>query len=208
MKQRESDFELRRDSLVIEEADASDEKKRIAKEKRAVEDKSKKLKKLENELNAKLSNVAMSEKKLKDYAKLMKKQTKDVREKDENLKNLAKILNDKKYEMDNNSAAVSELELLLEDEQERYQDLLRNYERLQLLHEQNQLNARTDSFEGTDETAEARIQQMALRIKEKDDELTKKQLVLEDKLAKCDECESTLAAWQSELESVAAAVQN
>ena len=57
-----------------------------------------------------------------------------------------------------------------------------------------------------DGAVEDRIQQMALRIKEKDNELTRKQIVLEDKLAKCDECEARLATWQQELEGFAAAM--
>jgi len=47
-----------------------------------------------------------------------------------------------------------------------------------------------------------------LRVKEKDDELTRKLQILEEKQSKYDECETRLAAWQQELENVAAALKN
>ena len=114
---------------------------------------------------------------------------------------MSSILNEKRGEaLSKDSALISELQRMLDDEQTKYQDLSESYEKLEA-----ELAARPLHFEEPkDEEMEVRIQQMVLRIKEKDEELTKKQSSLEERLAKCDECETRLACWQQELEKFAA----
>jgi len=192
----ESELSLRKEACTVEEVNLEEKEKVFSQ-------KSKKMKKLENELRAKLSNVAISEKKLKEYAQLMKKQSKEIKAKEKNLQNIAKILNEKRgASLSKDSALISELHQMLDDEQTKYQELAESCKKLEA-----ELLAKPAKVEQSqDEELEVRIQQMALRIKDKDEQLTKKQLVLEERLTKCDECEARLACWQQELERFAAAL--
>lgn len=162
----------------------------IENEKKILQEKTEQISSLEDELNAKMSNIAISEKKLKEYAHLMKRQSKEIKAKEKDLQKVAKLLNEKRS---NDSSLVSELQLLLEEEQRRYKELADRHEKILVDY---------------DENAEERMQQMALKIKEKDEELSRKQQILEDKLIKYEECETRLAAWQKELENIAEALKN
>mmetsp|Transcript_11625 Transcript_11625/g.21738 ORF Transcript_11625/g.21738 Transcript_11625/m.21738 type:complete len:1396 (-) Transcript_11625:110-4297(-) len=175
--------------LLLKQESISRDWSMIENEKEMYQQKMDQLSNLEDELNAKMSNVAISEKKLKEYAQLMKRQSKDIKAKEKDLQKVAKLLNEKKS---NDSSLVSELQLLLEEEQRRYKELSDRYERIVADH---------------DEYTEERMQQMALKVKEKDEELSRKQQILSDKLLKCGECETRLAAWQKELENIAEALK-
>lgn len=180
---------LKKDLCIKQESIARD-MSMIESEKKLLQQKTEKVNILEDQLNAKMSNVAVSEKKLKEYAHLMKRQSKEIKAKEKDLQKVAKLLNEKRS---NDSSLVSELQLLLDEEQRRYKELADRYERILVDY---------------DENAEERMQQMALKIKEKDEELSRKQQILEDKLVKCEECETRLAAWQKELEKIAEALKN
>lgn len=180
---------LKKDLCIKQESIARD-MSMIESEKKLLQQKTEQVNILEDQLNAKMSNVAVSENKLKEYAHLMKRQSKEIKAKEKDLQKVAKLLNEKRS---NDSSLVSELQLLLDEEQRRYKELADRYERILVDY---------------DENAEERMQQMALKIKEKDEELSRKQQILEDKLVKCEECETRLAAWQKELEKIAEALKN
>jgi len=209
LAQLENELRLQRETLEKFSDECSQEKAEVEEERICLEDRTKKLQRLEHELKSKLSNVAVSEKKLKDYAQLMKKQSKEIKVKEKSLQNVAKLLNEKRGEaLNKDSDLISDLQQMLDEEQRRYQDLLEKYERqgAELFKETSNLD-QLQSDEQV-EGMEDRIHQMAVLIKEKDEDLTRKLLILEDKLAKCDECEARLGAWQKELESIAAALND
>jgi hypothetical protein len=63
--------------------------------------------------------------------------------------------------------------------------------------------------EGSKDTrlAQERIKQLAVQMKQKDEDMRRDRDALEQRLKKCDECEGFLTAWQQQLDQTAAAIQ-
>jgi hypothetical protein len=71
---------------------------------------------------------------------------------------------------------------------------------------ENQTQSSDDDPCGSPSLTYARIRQLALQLKQKDDELTKDREFLQEKLLRCSECERRLMEWQNALESFASSL--
>lgn len=159
-------------------------------EKCRIETESKQLDKSRHEILEKEAKVGAHEKKLKEYALQLQKQNIEIKEKEKTLQQAARLLSDKRHESTANDAAqIAELKRALVDEQDRYSSLYEKYQDVRSSDREIHI--------------QERFRQIALQLKEKDEELTRSQAKLDEKLAKCDECEQKLAQWQKELETLA-----
>lgn len=186
----------KRESTLRDDFEALVELQEIVnQEKIRIESESKKIKESTQALEAKESKVSSHEKKLKEYTLQLQKQSKEIKEKEKSLQQAVRLFSEKRNESANRDAAkISELKQALVEEQERYSSLYQKYQEIR-------------SGDREIETQE-RIRQIALQLKSKDEELTLNQRKLDEKLAKCDECEMRLQQWQNELEALASTLRS
>lgn len=167
----------------------------VSNEKIRIESESKKIEEARQALEKKEAKVSAHEKKLKEYTLQLQKQNTEIKEKEKSLQQAVRLFSDRRNESANRDAAqISELKQALVEEQERYSSLYQKYQEIR-------------SSDREIQTQE-RIRQIALQLKTKDEELTRNQQKLEEKLAKCDECEKRLQEWQNELEALAATLRS
>ena len=153
---------------------------------------------------AKETSLAETEDKLKEYAQMLKRQGKEIKQKEKDIKNAAKLLSHEKTRKEKNDyKLILDLKQLVEDGRVQYKELLAVHKKLEeTLCEKDKIisdmkeSAQKNVPESDFTEAQQALHQLALQLNEKDDRL-------EEKLAKCHQCEAQLASWQKQLENFA-----
>jgi len=153
------------------------------------------------------SSLKESEGKLKEFAQILKKQGKDLKQKEKDLHNAARLLSEKQNKINGDeSKLMTDLREKLDEEKDRHSNLLEQYaiqeEELQIK-EKALIELQSAQSQCHFNPSQQKIHELAMQLKEKDEQLSRDRIKLKEKLAKCDECEARLAAWQKELETFA-----
>ena len=198
-KDEERIHELRQFECSLKEQDA-----RLSCLREEIESNQDQLRISNEQIIVKETSLAETEDKLKEYAQMLKRQGREIKQKEKDIKNAAKLLSHEKSKKDKNDyKLILDLKQLVEDGRVQYKELLAVHKKLEeTLSEKDEIiNDMKESTQknsaGSDFTeAQQALHQLALQLKEKDERL-------EEKLAKCHECEAQLASWQKQLENFA-----
>jgi len=205
------------EKLSIEQEHVSQAKESLKEEGKNSSVRLNELKKKEDEMDSRVGEIksqqisnAETGKRLKEFAHSLKKQGKDIKVKEKNIQNIARLLKERKSQtLSSDATLIAELQKTITMEQNQYQllvddhakqkvDLRAKQEELDHIHEEGA------NIDDASEESQQRMRQIALQLKQKDEELVKREEALEERISKCDECEATLAAWNMKLDGMAA----
>jgi len=204
------------EKLSIEQEHVTQAQQSLKEEKQISSARLKELKAKEDEMNSRFeeikiqqTNNAETKKRLREFAQSLKKQGKDIRSQEKNIQNTTKLLKEQQTQtVSSDATLIAELQTTVTLERKQYQELVD-------IHTKQKAVLRTKEEEldqiqneraniGASEESQQRMRQIALQLKQKDEELLKREEDLEERILKCDECESTLAAWNMKLDGMAA----
>mmetsp|Transcript_32875 Transcript_32875/g.39398 ORF Transcript_32875/g.39398 Transcript_32875/m.39398 type:complete len:231 (-) Transcript_32875:65-757(-) len=205
------------EKLSIEQEHVSQAKQSLKEERHNSSVRVNELKTKEDEVDSRIGEIksqqisnAETGKRLKEFAHSLKKQGKDLKIKEKNIQNIARLLKERKSQtLSNDAALIAELQKTITMEQKQYQVLVdvHTKQKADLRAKQEELDHIHDEGADIDDASEEsqqRMRQIALQLKQKDEELMKREEALEERISKCDECEATLAAWNMKLDGMAA----
>jgi len=195
-----------------------DEKEKLSVRLKEIEFKEEEVDHRNEEIKNQHTNNMETEQRLKEVAHNLKKQEKDIKAKEKdiktkekNIQNIARLLKERQIKSTSKELSqIKELQNSINIKQKQYEELLEEHKKQGAKFsaqekELNQLEKEASNTDSSDESQQ-RIVELAIKLKQKDEELTIREKALEDRVLKCDECEATLSAWNMKLDGMAVAM--